>query len=200
MGEVPTANSPQTLADLVTDANGRSDPQEVPVETRDALRDDLSAFGAGLAQVFTTTGVLIALNQALEVPLADILKSAWSSSISLQAYLDPDKHPPEETSWVSFGKHKLSSTHQPKIEVLLNGKRVGTVSFDVTLTLHITSTKLLVRNGRIWEATGTEFKGECKVSYKGFPFLKRQIGNTKLPGKLTFGDGVKISKLPVAIG
>ncbi|NNE54060.1 MAG: hypothetical protein HKN30_16860 [Sulfitobacter sp.] len=199
MVETPVASTPRTLADLVTDPHQEPDTAEVPEETREALRDDIAAFGAGLAQVFSTAGVLLALNKALEVPLADILKSAWSSSLSLQAYLDPEKHPPEESSWVSFGKHKLSSTHQPKIEVLLNGKRVGTVSFDVTLTLHITSTKLLVRDGRIWEATGTEFRGEFKAAYKGLPFIKRNIGKIKLPGKLTFSSGVRITKLPVAI-
>ena len=149
---------------------------------RDVTRDDILALGAGLAQVFSTAGILVALNKALEVPLGDILKSAWSSSLSLQAYLDPEKHPPEETSSVSFGKHKLSSNHQPKIEVLLNQKRVGTVSFDVTLTLHITSTKLLVRDGRIWEASGTEFRGEFKAAYKGLPFIKKKIGKIKKRG------------------
>ncbi|PUB12454.1 hypothetical protein [Yoonia sediminilitoris] len=200
MADAQTDIAPHTLADLAGSADMQTDDQQLPDEARDALREDIGSFGAGLAQLFTTAGILVALNKALDVPLTDILKSGWSSAVDLQPYLDPEKHPPEETTWVDFGKQKLTSTHNPKLEVLVNGKRVGTLTFDVVLTLHITATKLLVGNGRIWQATGTAFKGDCRLSYKGFPFIKKQIAKVSLPGTLNFAEGVRISKLPVAVG
>lgn len=196
----PASDGARTLGDLIDSEIDLQDPDEGTAEANEALRDDLRRFDQGLLQVMTMGGVLVALKPALDIPLVDIFKSAWASSLELQAYLDPEKHPPEETSRVRFGKHKISSTHQPKLEVLLNGKRVGTISFDVRLTLHIASTRLQIRDGKIWQAEGPEFKGECQVTYKGFPFIKRQIAKVSLPGTLSFETGMPIQKLPVSIG
>ena len=190
---------PRTLCDLVATDEQQFAQSAVAAEAGDALRNDMGAFDSDLLQAFSTGAVLVALHKALDVPLADIFKSAWGSALELQAYRDSDKHPPDETSWIKFGKHKLTSTHQPKIEVLVNGKRIGTLSFDVKLTLHVTGTKLRVRDARIWEAAGTSFNGECGISYKGFPFIKREIATATLPGTILFEDGLPIPKLPVSV-
>ena len=190
---------PRTLGDLVAAEEQQFAQSAVSAEAGDALRTDMGAFDNDLLQAFSTSVVLVALHKALDVPLADIFKSAWGSALELQAYRNPEKHPPNETSWVKFGKHKLTSSHQPKIEVLLNGKRIGTLSFDVKLTLHVTGTKLRVRDARIWEAAGTSFKGDCGIAYKGFPFIKRDIAAVTLPGTITFDDGLPIPKLPVSV-
>lgn len=48
MAEQPAENGPQTLADLLSAGNAAPDLQEVPDDAREALRNDLAAFGAGL--------------------------------------------------------------------------------------------------------------------------------------------------------
>ena len=140
------------------------------------------------------------LYEALDVALLDILKSGWQTMAELQAYRDPDKHPPTESSWVTLGRHKITSAHEPKVDVLFNGKRVGTLAFEAKLSLTVNDARLKVRDGRIWEVTGPVFDGEASLFYKGFVLLKKRVARFTFPSGVTFEDGVPIMPMPVAVG
>ena len=172
----------------------------MPAETGQAVGQDIRALDQPALDSFAMADLLLSLYSALDLPLEDILRSAWRSLVELQEYRDADKHPPEETSNVGFGKHRVSSKHHPEVAILLNGQEVASLTFDVQLTLQITGTTLLVRAGHIWQARGTEFEGQALLSYRGFTLIKKKTERFRLPGTIDFEKGIPIPSLPKAAG
>lgn len=194
------ADTPTRLADFfAADARAFS-RQPLPVETSEAVQEDLGITDRAALQGFAFGDLMATLYQALDIPLEDILRSAWSSLIELQEYRDAQKHPPEESNKVRFGKYRITSTHHPKVTILINDQEVVTLTFDLRLTLKITTTTLLVRAGRIWRAQDLECQGEAALSYRGFSLMKKKTQQFTLPGAIDFEDGVPIPPLPKAVG
>ena len=194
------AEHPEKLAEFFAENAETFGRQPVPAEAVAALREDLGRADRAVLEGFAVGDLMATLYAALDLPLEDVLRSAWSSLVELQEYRDTQKHPPEETSNVRFGKHRITSKHHPKVALLLNEKEVASLTFDVMLTLSVTATTLLVRAGRIWQARGSEFQGEAALSYRGFTLMKKQTGRFTLPGSIDFAEGLPIPPLPKAAG
>ena len=194
------AEHPEKLAEFFAENAETFSRQPLPADAVEAVREDLGTADRAVLEGFAMGDLMATLYAALDLPLEDILRSAWSSLVELQEYRDTQKHPPEETSNVRFGKHKLTSKHHPKVALLLNEKEVASLTFDVVLTLSITATTLLVRAGRIWQARGSEFQGEASLSYRSFTLMKKQTGTFTLPGAIDFAEGLPIPPLPKAAG
>ncbi|GAB4363503.1 MAG: hypothetical protein Kow00114_19650 [Kiloniellaceae bacterium] len=192
--------APETVAALFAGSAAAFSRLPLPAEAREAVRQELGALDRMLLEEGVFGDLLAALYEAIELPLEDILRSAWSSLIELQEYRDAQKHPPEETSTVRFGRHKVTSKHRPAVTLLLNDRTLASLTFDLVLTLNVTATTLKVRGGRIWQARGTEFQGEAALSYRGFALMKKKTGKLALPGTIDFKDGVAIPALPKAVG
>ncbi|MCQ0092541.1 hypothetical protein [Roseovarius sp. M141] len=199
MTPIPATAETQTLAKFyAADSAGFSALEPDPA-LKKALEEDAGRMGSGLIEALTFAAALAVLYEALDVALLDILKSGWQTMAELQAYRDPQKHPPEEKSWVKLGRHKITSAHEPKVEVFFNGKRLGQLDFDAKLTLNVTDARLQVQGGRIWVVTGPVFEGEASLSYKGFALLKKKAERFTFPSGVTFEDGVPIIPMPVSV-
>lgn len=172
----------------------------VPQEVEEKVQEDIGALDRMLSNGFIFASLLPTLYLALDLPLIDVFKSAWKSTVELQEYHDLEKHPAGETTNFQFGKHKIVSKHRPNLEVLMNGKMVGSLTFDVKISLSINATTLVIRDARIWQASGTEFRGEAELSYKGFRLVRKKIGPLTLPGTVDFKDGIAIPALPAGVG
>lgn len=197
--ETATAGK-KTLADFYAADSAEFSKLAPEQPPNSAVEEDVGRMGPGIIEAFSFAAALAVLYEALDVALLDILKSGWQTMAELQAFRDPKKHPPEEKSWVKLGRHKITSAHEPRVEVFLNGKRVGELDFDAKLTLNVTDARLKVQGGRIWEVTGPVFAGEASLSYKGFGLLKRDIARFTFPSGVTFEDGVPIIPMPVSVG
>jgi hypothetical protein len=190
------SRGPEVIADLFALDADEFSTLPVAAAIEEKMRDDLTVRNQAPANAFPVADILRGLHEALNVPLLDVLRSAWSSLIELQDYRDPKKHPPGTVANIRVGRHKIESKHRPKLAVLLNDQKVGEIYFDVQLTLDITGATLLVRDGRIWQATNSEFEGECALSYSGFTLARKRIPSIKLPGTLDFKGGIPIPSLP----
>ena len=197
---VTPSTTPATLGALFAANAEAFSRQPLPADALEAVREDVGAADRMLLEGFVTGDLLAALYQALDLPLEEILRSAWGSLVELQEYRDTKRHPPEETSSVRFGKHRVTSTHHPKVELLLNERRIAALTFDLQLTLNIAATTLLVRAGHIWQARGCELQGEAALSYRGFSLLKKKSGTIALPAAIDFEGGIPIPSLPKAVG
>ena len=197
--ENPARTDEMTLAKLYAADSAAFAALEPDLPSKAALQEDVEKMGPGLIGAFTFAAALAVLYEALDLALTDILKSAWQTMAELQAYRDPEKHPPEEQSWVKLGRHKITSAHKPSVEVVFNGKRMGALEFDAKLVLNVSDAKLKVQDGRIWEVTGPVFEGQASLSYKGFALLKKEVGRFTLPSGLTLKEGVPIIPMPVAV-
>lgn len=200
MPETALTEAPASVAGLFAPDAPAFSRLPLPAEGKEAVREDLGALDGMLLEEGVFGDLLATLYEAIDLPIEEILRSAWSSLIELQEYRDSRKHPPEETSTLRFGKHRVTSKHQPRVTLLLNDQKMAEITFDLVLTLNVAATTLKVRAGRIWQARGTEFQGEAALSYRGFGLMKKKTGRLTLPGTIDFKDGVAIPDLPKAVG
>jgi hypothetical protein len=172
---------------------------QIDAEVQETMKRDLQGMPGALLEMVPMATVLAALYRALDVDLTGILRSGWQTAVMLQEYRDPARHPPGEEKLVKIATTKLTSTHKPKLEVLVNGAVVGSLVFDAKLTLDIAGSRLRIRDGRIWEVMGSEFEGQCELSYRGLLLVRRRVGKFAIPGGLTFVQGIKIGPMPVLV-
>lgn len=192
-------DAPETLAGFFAESEKSFSETEADAAVEVTMQREMRGMDDALLEAFSLTAILAMLFQAMNVPLVDILRNAWQSAADLQDYRDPDKHPPGEEKIVKVGKTRLTSTHQPKVDILFNGRPAGALIFDAKLTLNIAGSRFRVRDSRIWEMLGSEFEGECELSYRGFVLVKRKVGKIVLPGGIEFEDGLEIVAMPVLV-
>jgi len=136
-----------------------------------------------------------ALQEALQVNMGDVLVSGWNTYQSLFEYADPDKHPPKEIASVTLWEHTITSSHEPRVDVLVNGKKVATITFGVDLELQFESATLTIQGGRILEVKAGTCVGKGVLKCEGAVLMERASAEVSLPGRLTFGKGIPIQPM-----
>lgn len=194
------SDEPKRLGDFFASDADAFSRAPLPADAAQAVRQDLGGLDKAVFEHFALPDLLHSLYTALDLPLEELLRAAWSSLVELQEYRDTERHPPEETSSLRFGKHNVVSKHHPQVDILLNEQEIATLTFDVQLTLKVIGTTLTVRDGRIWQARGSEFEAEATLAYRGFQLMKKRTERFRLPGTLEFKEGIPIPPLPQAAG
>lgn len=147
---------------------------------------------SGLADL--AQGVAAALQPVLDLKLGDVLAGAWNTRRELRKYRDTKQYPSDEVVEHPLGQDTVTSTLEPKVEILLNGQRVpgADVDFTVTLTVTIDSAVLRIRNARIIGATIAKCTGSGSLKCGEAGLLECSTREFTLPA-VAFGAGVEIT-------
>jgi len=94
----------------------------------------------------------------LRIPIQDILVSAWNKYRMLSDIMEKSKASPNETFLVSVVEHTIKSEHLPYIEIMVNGKSIGKIDFNISVDLFLKGFNLKINNGKIKEI----ITGSCK--------------------------------------
>jgi len=113
----------------------------------------------------------------------------WNDGGLFRKYLDKGAYPPDETIEVALADHSVTSRHQPRIELLLNGQPVYPIVLDVAVTVTVHGAVIEVRDGRIMKVRTGELKGEGDLKWEGFLLASEKLKPIQLPGVKEFGDG-----------
>jgi len=133
------------------------------------------------------------IEEFLNIPIQDIMLSAWAKHGFLQKYIDKKKYPPKETIVVHLTEHTVESEHHPYIEILINNKPVLKIQFDISVALEIKGVGLVIKGGKIKEIQSGKYKGNGIIKYKNTIILKRESIPISLPGSINLGSGVSIA-------
>lgn len=133
-----------------------------------------------------------ALHQTLSIPLSSILAGGWNQYRMLAQYRDRQKHPPEEVALVPLKQHKITSTHKPQIEILLNDRHVGSLEFDVVLALEIDMAILKIQNAKIWEIQVGSCRGKGTLKFGTAILFERPTKKLALPKLISIPNGLAI--------
>jgi hypothetical protein len=126
----------------------------------------------------------------LDVGVArDVLVRVWNDGGLFRRYLDRSAYSPEETIEVVLVDHSITSKHQPRIELLLNGEPVHPIVLDVTVTVTVHGAIIEIRDGRITKVRTGELKGEGELKWEGFLLASEKLKPIQLDGVKEFGDG-----------
>ena len=159
--------------------------------TVDSLRPRLVAAGfAGLSpagfegafQAFST-----AVTDLLQVDLVGILVGGWRTHQELRAAGHRTVASPAVEA-VEIGRHRITSDHQPYIDLLLNGVRVGTIHFGLTVIFDVAVAVATVRAGALVDVRPSRCTATLRLTCEGEAMASRTAQLT-LPGVLSFGAG-----------
>lgn len=138
--------------------------------------------------------VMSKLDDVLDVDLAAVMATAWSRAELLRKYLDPKTYDSDETILLSLAEHSVHSTHHPSIEVLINNKKVSSVSLEIDVELVIDGLVLKIEHGSITEIQ----TGSCQVTGSlkcaGVLIAEEQSKSISLPGVVRFEEGIQIGR------
>jgi len=191
----------ETLGQLVGVAgDGFSDAQIHwldQTETLGLVRAALRAFpqllGSGIAG-----DVAYAFKQVLAIRLGDVLVAVWNTRMDLVKFLDRKKYPPGEVSELVLGEQRFSRTLTPRIEILVNGQRLPEVKIDIKVDLTIEAAVLRIKDGRIMSARTGTCEGKVTLSCGKAILPSPGARSFKLPGTISFGEGIPIRDLTIS--
>jgi hypothetical protein len=148
-----------------------------------------------LLQNQVAQSVTEALKNALSVRVIDILAAAWNTRRELRQYIDRSKFPPDEIVDHALGQHEIHSTHQPRLQIMLDHSPVGAeFEFDVTVKLNIEAAILRIQDARIMHATLGKISGSGTIKCEEVTLFSRASKPIVLPQTLSFGSGLVIPK------
>ena len=133
-----------------------------------------------------------ALKQVLGIPMMQIVGSGWNKYRTLTEYRDRKKHPAEEVALEPIGKHTITSTHNPQIEIFLNERRIGSIDFAIKLQLDLEAAVLKIQDGKIWEVETGSCIGGGTLMYGPAILFERKTGKIWLPTLISFPRGLSI--------
>jgi hypothetical protein len=188
-------NMPTTLAELFRSEGQESiDHQDLLTQTRDDLGVDVEGMSdGGWAMIKEEVGN--SLDQLLDIGIADILGGAWTKLGELQEYRDIQRHPPRETSMVPLHRHRIRSSHKPKIRLYAGDTEIAAVEFVVEALFEILAANIKIRGGRIIEITSGEYGMSGKISLAGQTLVEHASRTYQLPGHISLGEGFEIPAL-----
>ena len=153
-----------------------------------AGQTDLMNWPATLQEIFAKVPDL------LKVDVGSVLLGAWMKGEQLRRYADPAKYGPEETILVELARHKINSSHEPHLEILIGETSVGRIDFEFTVTLTLESAVLKIRDGKIWAAQTGACQASGELKCEGHSLLKRESEPFVLPGTLTLRKPIQIAR------
>jgi hypothetical protein len=175
----------ETLGDLFN-ADRRSrrggGPQLASTE-REQLKAALKSKGRiALADVEKEMGN--AYRRALDVKLIDIFAGAWSGVTQVAELGDTTKYPPGEKHFVPLANHRITSDHRPKVEVLVDGMPLVSLTLDVNLQAQFEAAVLEVEGGHIHAVKPGNCLATASVSCRGVPIASTSSRRLALPAEM----------------
>jgi hypothetical protein len=142
--------------------------EELPM---DRIIETLHESKPGLAMFITAEALVDALASFLDIPLWGLIKQAWTEGKLFEKYCDPENYDENELIMITLKDHEISSEHKPTIDVLLDGKTIGSIEFQLDLTLTLSGAGLQVRGGDIEEIRTGQIQGTANLACEGVPLF-----------------------------
>lgn len=99
-------------------------------------------------------------NGVLDLDLGEVLMSGWRKYTDLVKAAERTLASPGSEEVVALATHRVSSTHRPSVELLVDGVTVYTFVFELTVVFDLTGVAAVIRQGDLVTLRG----GECVIT------------------------------------
>lgn len=169
-----------------------ADPAAPIAESCDmnAVRKAVEHAGSGLPPLTRKTlmkSVAGALDQFFQIGLDDILESAWDRVEAVRDIKAASRTDPDRLIPFPLLDHKISSSQQPHIDLLVGGLNLGRLPFRTAVSLKLRGVHIVMGGGRIHHITAGQCGGEATFTLGGVTLIERTTPHLALPGRLSFG-------------
>lgn len=107
--------------------------------------------------------------------LLDLFVSAWLQHRELAAL----SNKPGDGELVELIDHRMSSFHEPKVELMLDGKNVFVLPLKIILELEFRGVQLLLHGGRVREVRLGELSGKGSLEIANQQVAQHALGEVK---------------------
>jgi hypothetical protein len=153
--------------------------EHLPAEARTAAVREVTAAAAGM----------------LDVNLADVLITGWREHQDLTAAARRTLATPGSTELVDLAEHRVTSSQEPYVTVLLDGHQVATVRLGLTIVFDVTAMLAGISAGRLVAVHSGDCDITVTLAIDEAEVVTRQT-RVKLPGIITLHRGIRL--LPVS--
>jgi hypothetical protein len=174
----PNTDAAEILAGEILSSGGRSLTgalAQLPETTRKAAVQEAAAAAAGL----------------LKVDLFDLLVRGWREHRDIVSAARRTLAVPGSTELVSLSAHEITLEQRPSVSVLVDGRRVATLQFGLSIVFDVNAVLLRISGGQL---TGVH-SGRCDITatlaVQGTDLLVRQA-HLELPGVISLRRGIRL--------
>ena len=190
---------PATLAELFSAHSGRQGMGAPRLSASE--QDKLRAVFKGkqpFAFADVEQGVRDAYRGALDVNLMDIFLPAWAKVSAIAAFANANEYPSDERHYVPLREHRVTSSHEPRVEVLIDGVEVFSLGLEVKLQVDFEAAALEIAEGRICAVKSASCRALGSIACQGVNIASIKTGNMTLPGEIKLKPPFSLS--PFAAG
>ena len=126
------------------------------------------------------------IDDVMAVELGEVLDASWKKVGAVAEAMKATREKPGATAVVPLLDHRITSNHEPAVELFLGDQRLCELSFKIALSLQLKGVSLAIAGGRIEEVRSGVCLGDGEFSMAGQSLIKRKTPEFALPGKLRF--------------
>jgi hypothetical protein len=169
--------------DVVSGCGG--DLTRLTQQGREAAEEQLASVTAGL----------------LDLDLGDLLIYGWRTRGQLVKAAQQTRQAPGRREVVQLGTHRITSAHNPTIELLIDGVKVHTFRFQLTVIFDIEVAALIIRDGLLTALKAGDSTVTCTLTLE-MPGGDVELGSQrrKISLHLIINIGHGIPLLPADYG
>ena len=148
------------------------------------IKAALAKAAPGLPLGVLLDGIGKAVQEALDIPVADLLIGAWQRARDLRAALETTRESDGATVLVPLLAHAISSEHRPYVDVVVEGVPLARLVFPVKVEFRLEGVVVRVRQGRIAEILAGTVKVKGTVKFGDFVLFEKALAPISIPGVL----------------
>jgi hypothetical protein len=128
------------------------------------------------------------IEKLLDLELTDIMIGAWSKYRTVREFMENTRNEPDDTFLLPLTEHKISSSHKPYVEILVNEEPLGRVEFSVDIVLNLEGIILKIQDGKIIEIITGSCKGSGSVACEDVTLIERELEEFNMPGSIIIAE------------
>jgi hypothetical protein len=148
------------------------------------IKAALAKAAPGLPLGILLDGIGKAVQEALDVPVTDLLIGAWQRARDLRAAIETTRESNGTTVLVPLLTHTISSEHRPYVDVLVEGVALARLVFPVKVEFRLEGAVVRVRQGRVTEILAGTVKVKGAVKFGDFVLFEKALAPISIPGVL----------------
>jgi hypothetical protein len=160
----------------------------------------------GLTKVavkFLAEEVAKVASEFLDIALVELLAGGWRKHSQLVAAARRTRGRPGSKEAVRLTRHRITSTHRPRIDVFFRDRPAGTIHFELDVEFVVTSVEVVLQEGHIVALRS----GACEITAT-FSAERQQVARVEmqfgLDAEIPLGAGImlapRIAASPEQIG
>jgi hypothetical protein len=172
--------------------------------TTGSIEDKLAQELSSRLRTIVLDEIVVVMRRVLCVAVVDLLGAAWRKWEPLAAAARRSLETPGSTEIVELLDHRITSSHQPGVDVTVDGFKVAEIRLDVEIAIEIHGLTAVVTDGRLSALRTGRGEASLNVSVDGTPLppltrpfdlaMELDLGG----GILLIPDGVEEVSLPPA--